>query len=256
MTMIKISKEDGLATIVLNRPEKRNALNRQMVAELTDAIQVLSEDAATRVVMLRGEGEHFCAGADIALMEEMSNASFTNNVEEARKLAALMYSLHACVKPTLVLAQGATFGGGLGLLAACDMALAARSAIFGFSEVKLGVVPAVISPYILAAMGERAARYYFLTGASFGVEKALQHGLIMEVCDDQMLQSAGEKMAQTLLSYSPSAVTAVKVLIQEVSGQAITPALSERTAHRLAAIRATPEAKQAMRAFLEKKSKE
>lgn len=251
--IILISKSQGIATLTLNRPDKRNAMNAELIRALSHALQDCADDKAVRVVMITGNGEHFCAGADIAWMQKIAIASQDENYDDAQLLADLMYQLHHFPKPTLVLAQGTTLGGGLGLLSACDIALAADNAIFGFSEVKIGIAPSIVSPYVIAAIGERAARYYFLTGERFDAKNAYRIGLVHQVTEAGALLTTGEKLAHTLLENSPHAMGAAKQLIRYVTAHEISENLSQKTAEHLAEMRATAEAQEGLKAFLEKR---
>lgn len=249
---VEVSTSNGMTTLALNRPEKRNAMNKHMVEAILHAIQTASHDE-TRVLLIYGKGEHFCAGADINWMKEIASSSHDENYADAQMLADLMYQVYLFPKPTIVLAQGATLGGGLGLISACDIAIAASNASFGFSEVKIGLAPSTISPYVIAAIGERAAHYYFLTGERFGAEQAQQMGLVHQLTDDEALQSTGLALANTLLLNSPQALKATKQLIRSVSKEKISPELAQKTAEHLANLRSSPEAQEGLRAFIEKR---
>lgn len=248
-----VNTDRDITIVTLNRPEKSNALNGQMVKELSLVLDQCAIDPATRIVMINGKGKHFCAGADIAWMQQMSDASFDENFEDAERLAALLYQLYTFPKPTLLLAHGASFGGALGLISACDIALASDDVIFSFSEVKMGLTPSTISPYVIAAIGERAAHYYFLTGARFGAADAYRLGLIHRVVSSADLQTEGMNLANELLQGSPHAVSEVKYLIQHVAKELITPELGRKTAEHLARVRTAPDARLGLKAFIEKR---
>lgn len=250
---IAVSTRDGIATMTLNRPDKRNAMNGELIRALLNALHACAQDETVRVLMINGEGEHFCAGADIGWMQKVASASQDENYDDAQMLADLMYQLHVFPKPTLVLAHGTTLGGGLGLLSACDIALAADNAIFGFSEVKIGIAPSVVSPYVIAAIGERAAHYYFLTGERFDAHHAYRIGLVHQVVAPDALFSKGMALAHTLLENSPEAMGAAKQLIRYVSPLKITETLSQKTAEHLAELRASAGAQEGLKAFLEKR---
>lgn len=247
------STSEGITTITLNRPEKRNALNGQLIHELLQALRVAAVDQHTHILIIQGNGEHFCAGADILWLQEMVAAANERNYKDAYMLADLLYQLYLFPKPTIVLAQGATMGGGLGLLATCDIAIAAKNASFGFSEVKIGLAPSTISPYIIAAIGERATHYYFLTGERFGTEEAHRISLIHQITEPEALTSVGLSVAKTLLQNSPNAMIAVKQLIRRVAKEKITENLAQKTAEHLANLSTSPEAQEGLRAFLEKR---
>lgn len=251
---ILVSQSDGIVTLTLNRPEKRNAMNAQVIKELLHALHSISSDDNARILLIASNSEHFCAGADIAWMEKIAAGSYEENYDDAQLIADLMYQLYSFPKPTIVLAQGATLGGGLGLLSACDIAIAAKNTSFGFSEVKIGIVPSTISPYVIAAIGERAAHYYFLTGERFGVEEARRIGLIHQMTENEALLSTGMSVAKILLQNSPHALTAAKQLIRRVTKEKISEELGQKTAEHLANLRMTPEAQEGLRAFLEKRT--
>lgn len=250
---ILVSKSEGMATITLNRPDKRNAMNRQLIGELLQALHELAQDSQTGVLMINSQGDHFCAGADIGWMQAVAAASKDENYDDAQMIADLMYQLHTFPKPTLVLARGTTLGGGLGLLAACDIAIASKNAVFGFSEVKIGITPSIVSPYVVAAIGARAAHYYFLTGERFGAECAYRIGLVHQIVADNALIGSGLALARTLLENSPQAMAAAKQLIRYVATEKITEQLAQKTAEHLAELRATQAAQEGLKAFLEKR---
>jgi methylglutaconyl-CoA hydratase len=250
----QFTSPEGVTTLTLNRPEKRNALDGQLISTLHHALTTLAHDTHTRMVIITGNGDHFCAGADISWMEKFAQASYEENKVDAEQLADMLYQLYMFPKPTLVLAHGATLGGGLGLVAAADFSLAAENATFGFPEVKMGLIPAVISPYVIMAMGERAAHYYFLTGIRFHVIEAQRLGLIQQITANDLLIEAGTALAQTLLQNAPEAMGSAKQLIRQVSSVKVSEALVEDTAAQLATRRVSPEAQEGLRAFLEKRT--
>ena len=250
---IIISITDAIATITLNRSEKRNAMNGQMIQALSNALHDLSSADDVRVLLIHGSGEHFCAGADIDWMQKIAAGSYNDNYDDAQYLSDLMYQLYSFPKPTIVLAQGATLGGGLGLLSACDIAIAAKNAIFGFSEVKIGITPSTISPYVIAAIGERMAHYYFLTGERFGTESANQMGLIHQITENDALFNTGLSIANVLLKNGPKALIAAKQLIRHVAREKITEELAQKTAEHLANLRSSPEAQEGLLSFIEKR---
>lgn len=245
--------EEGVATVTLNRPEVHNAFDPEMVDALTTALQRLGSDAAVRVVVLRGAGKNFCAGADIEHMRKSATYSPEQNVDAARHSARMFRTLYTLGKPTLACVQGAVRGGGCGLVAACDIAIAARSASFRLSEVKIGVIPAMISPYVIAAVGERMARRYMITGEEFDALEAQRMGLVHQAVDEAHLDAAVETMLDHLHTSGPGAVTALKQLIPVSAHTPIGPDIVEETARRIAAVRATPEAQEGLSAFLEKR---
>lgn len=225
--------------ITLNRPEKRNAMNPELIQALFSALEKISQDSKIRVVMLNGNGEHFCAGADIKAMEQAASYSREENILDAKKLASLLYLLYHFPKPTIALVQGAAMGGGLGLMACCDIAIAAENASFCFPEVKLGLTPSVISPYILAAVSERAAKYYFLTAEKFSAKEALEMGLIHHSVEYENLNSKGLEIAEVLLKNSSHAMHEAKKLISSVKHKLISEELLQFTAEHLAMMRSS-----------------
>jgi methylglutaconyl-CoA hydratase len=251
--VLLVSEIDGIATITLNRPQKRNAMDGLLIRELTDILAELAQHPKTRVLILTANGEHFCAGADISWMKKAASGANKDNLQDAEELAQLMYALRQFPKPTIALVHGATYGGGLGLIAASDIAIAASDSVFAFSEVKVGITPSVISPYIISAIGERATRYYFLTGKRFDADEAYRLGLIHEVVSPHVLMSTGLEVAKQLLNNSPSALTEVKRLIQEVAYKEISQPIIQFTAEHLAKMRMTPDAWEGLQAFLEKR---
>lgn len=242
-----------ITTLSLNRPEKRNAMNGEVIKEMLQALQQVAADQTARVLVIRGAGENFCAGADIEWMQKIAAGSYSDNYDDAQMLADLLFQLYTFTKPTIVLAHGATLGGGLGLMAACDIAIASRDANFGFSEVKIGLTPSTISPYVIAAMGERAAHYYFLTAERFSAEEAHRLGLVHRITERSTLLSTGNAIAEKLLQNSPAALSAAKQFIRSVSKEKITAELAQKTAEHLANIRTSEEAQEGLRAFLEKR---
>jgi methylglutaconyl-CoA hydratase len=250
---ILVSILDDIATVTLNRPEKRNAMDGLFVTELSDVLNKIANNESARVLIVNANGEHFCAGADIGWMQKLAQSSSEENHQDALQLAGLMQLIYRFPIPVIALVHGATLGGGLGLLAACDIAVAANNASFGFSEVKMGITPSVISPYILAAIGERATRYYFLTAERFGAEEAHRLGLVHRIVALDALTSTGLMIAQALLKNSSSALSEAKRLIQHVSRQEITDELIQFTAGHLSQIRKTTHAQEGLQAFLEKR---
>jgi methylglutaconyl-CoA hydratase len=243
----------GVARITLNRPELHNAFNDELIARLTVALADLEEDEAVRAVVLAGKGKSFCAGADLNWMRRMSEFSEEENLHDAHRLAVLMNRLDRLGKPTLALVQGAAFGGGVGLAACCDMAIATEDASFSLSEVKLGLIPAAISPYVVAAIGERAARRYMLTGERFSAAEALRLGLVQAVVPADGLEAAGEAVISELLKGGPAAQAAAKELIFAVAERPVDGGVLEDTAARIARVRASPEGREGIAAFLEKR---
>lgn len=243
----------GVRRITLNRPALHNAFDDALIASLTDRLVAAEDDRDVRVVVLAGAGKSFSAGADINWMRRMAGYSEAENLADARRLAGLMSRLNGLAKPTVAAVQGAALGGGVGLAACCDIVLASRAASFALSEVKLGLVPAVISPYVVATLGEAAARRYFLTGERFDAEEAYRLGLVHRVVAPEALETALEDMLAVLLAGGPGAQEAAKALVFAVGARPIDAAVVEGTAVRIAAVRAGAEAREGLAAFLEKR---
>jgi methylglutaconyl-CoA hydratase len=243
----------GVGVVWLNRPELRNAFDDAMIAELTDAFRALGANAAVRAVVLAGRGPVFCAGADLHWMKRMAGYTFEQNYADALGLARMLDALRTLPKPTVARVHGHVFAGGMGLVAACDIALAARGAEFCISEVKLGLIPAVISPYLIAAMGERAARRYMLTAERFGAEEALRIGFVHASVEPERLDAAVDGLIGHLLAGGPAAHAATKDLIRAVAARPVTEDLIADTATRIAATRASAEGKEGIQSFLEKR---
>ena len=243
----------GVARITLTRAEVHNAFNEVLIAELTAALDGMGQDPRVRVVVLAAQGRSFSAGADLNWMKAMAGYTRAENVEDARRLARLMRTLNDLPKPTLALVQGPAYGGGVGLVACCDIAVAIEEAKFCLSEVKLGLIPAVISPYVAAKIGAAAARRYFLTAEAFSAWEAERLGLVHEVVDRNALESKGRQIVDALLEGGPVAQEAAKDLIFAVAGSAVDDALIEETAGRIADVRASDEGREGIAAFLEKR---
>lgn len=246
-------RDDGVASVVLARPALHNAFNEVMIAELSRALAGLGGDGSVRAVLLRAEGKSFSAGADLDWMRRMATYGEAENLADAEALAGLMRVLNDLPKPTIACVQGAAFGGGVGLVACCDMAVAAEGAQFCLSEVKLGLIPAVISPYVIAAMGARAARRWFLTAERFDAAEALRLGLVHQVTAPDGLEVAVEGLLARLREGAPGAQAAAKDLIFAVADQPLTDALVADTARRIAGLRAGSEGREGVAAFLEKR---
>lgn len=250
---IRIDAAGAVRTITLNRAEKHNAFDDALIAVLTDAFVEAGNDPAVRVVVLESTGPSFSAGADLGWMKRMAGYSAEENLRDARALARLMAVIDRCPKPVLGMVQGPAYGGGVGLVACCDIAVAAEPAIFCLSEVRLGLMPAAISPYVIAAMGARACRRYFLTAEHFDSATALRLGLVHEVVAATELSSARDRLVAALLAGGPQAVAAAKDLIVTVLGAAPGHDLAEETARRIAALRASDEGREGVDAFLDKR---
>src|SRR6266446_2428015 len=244
---------EGVATIWMNRPDVHNAFDDHLIAELTAKLRRLDQAPEVRVVVLAANGKSFSAGADLNWMQRMAKYSEAENLRDAVAMAGLMRTLHAMHKPTIARVQGAAFGGGVGLVACCDIAVAAAEASFSLSEVRLGLIPSVISPYVIAVIGERGARRYFLTAERFGAEEARHIGLVHEVTTGERLDEAVKNFADQLLKGGPNALAAAKKLIADVARRPLDDALMEETARRIASIRVSSEGREGLSAFLEKR---
>jgi methylglutaconyl-CoA hydratase len=245
--------EHGSATVLLNRPEVHNAFDPEMVHVLTAALEDIGSRDEVRAVVLMGAGESFCAGADIAHMRESARCTRRQNEAQALASARMFHTLYTLPQPTIACVRGAVRGGGCGLVAACDIAIASRLATFRFSEVKLGIIPAMISPYVIAAMGERAARRYMLTGEEFDVAEAFRTGLVHDIVEEEALVPRASALLAQLYTSGPRAMAAVKALIPVSAHATIDRRLVAETARRIAAVRATPEGQEGLSAFLEKR---
>ncbi len=252
---LQLAAEHGVGVIWMNRPEVRNAFNETMIAELTQAFQAADADKSIRAVVLAGHGLAFCAGADLNWMKKMAGYSLKENHADAMGLAAMMNTIYMMKKPTVARVHGPAFAGGMGLVAACDIAIAAQEAEFCLSEVKLGLNAATISPYVVAAIGERYARRYFLTAERIDAAEALRIGLVHAVVDsDEALDRTVGSIAAELLKGGPKAITATKHLISAVSRASIDRRLIEDTAERIARLRVSTEGREGIAAFLDKRA--
>ncbi len=249
---LHVEISDGIATVWLNRPEVHNAFDAQLVERMTDALRKLGLDDNVRAIVLRGKGKSFSTGGDLGWMRRMADFSFEENLEDALQLAGLMETLANVPQPTIAVVHGPAIGGGLGLIAACDIAVASAEASFRFSEVRLGLIPAAISPYVIKAMGERICRRYFLTAESFPASVAQELGLVHEVVPADQLDKAVEDVLRQLRQGAPEAQRAAKELIATVAGRPIDNTVIRGTAERIARQRATFEARTRIAAFLAK----
>jgi methylglutaconyl-CoA hydratase len=251
---IQLDKDPrGVATLWLNRPDKNNAFNAEMIRELILALDQVQADKDLRFLLLRGRGKHFSAGADLAWMQQSAALDYNANLADSRELAELMHNLYQLKIPSLAVVQGAAFGGALGLIACCDMAIGASDAQLCLSEVRIGLAPAVISPFVVQAVGERAARRYALTAERFSGERAQQLGLLAECYPAEELDQATAAWTDNLLLNSPQAMQASKNLLREVGSGVLTPALRRYTENAIARIRVSPEGQEGLRAFLDKR---
>jgi len=250
---VLVTVSGDVATVTINRPDVHNAFDDAVIARLTKEFRSLGEDKDVRVIILTGRGKSFCAGADLNYMKRTAHFTKAENEADAQALAELLSTLHRAPKPTLALVQGAAYGGGVGLACACDIVVAGENAVFSFAEVKLGLAPAVISPYAISAIGASQARRYFLTGERISASVARRIGLVHEVVPDEALSIRGETIAKMLMLGSPDAQAEIKSLINAVQDSPIDDALSADMATRIARIRASEEGQEGMTAFLEKR---
>jgi len=249
---ILIDPKPPVARIIFNRPEVHNAFNAVMIRELTSALEEIKNREEIRVLILTGQGKSFCAGADLNWMREIINYSFEENLRESRELAELIYQLDGLPLPTIARINGATIGGGNGFHAACDIAIASEEAIFSLSEVKIGLIPAVISPYVVRRIGESRARQYFLTGERISAKRAEEIGLVHRVVPTSSLDEAVDETIKMLLSSGPQAIRRSKEIIRKVPLMSLEEA-KEYTARIIAELRISPEGQEGMAAFLEKR---
>ena len=250
---LQIERAGKVATVRMNRPDKHNAFDEHLIAELTQSFRDLANDVAVRAVVLAANGPSFSAGADLDWMKRISALSRAENERDSLLLADLMAAIDGCPKPVIGLIEGAAFGGGVGLVACCDIAIATTKASFCLSETRLGLIPAVISPYVAAAIGPRACRRYFLTAEKFDAATAERLGLVHRVVEPEALGAAREEIVGHLLKAGPAALAAAKDLIRRVSFAGIDDELRRDTARRIADARASAEGKEGVAAFLEKR---
>jgi methylglutaconyl-CoA hydratase len=244
---------DGNATLVLNRPEVHNAFDPEMVETLTAELKRLEASDAVRAIVIAGAGRNFCAGADIEQMRRSAKASREQNLENARATSLMLQTLHGLAKPTIACVRGAARGGGVGLACACDIAIGERGATFRLSEVKLGIIPAMISPFVIGAIGPRQAHRYMISGEELDAAEAYRIGLLHDICEEPELDERIGRMLAQICSSGPHAIAAIKKLIPEVAGATIDDQLMESVSQRISAIRATAEAQEGLTAFLEKR---
>lgn len=245
-------KINGVVRLIINRPEAGNAFDDALIKALLDALAEL-EQTGIRLLILQSAGKHFSSGADLNWMQNAVNLNREENLEDAQQLAELMHRLYRFPAPTLALVQGAAFGGALGLIAACDIAVAADNARFCLSEVKIGLIPATISPYVIEAIGIRQARRYFLSAEVINAEQALKIGLVHELCSENELAQKADDYSQRILTNSPAAIRATKKLIREVASSPINKTIINSTCEQIADIRTSREGQEGLSAFLEKR---
>ncbi len=253
MKHLELVCDGGVATVTLNRPEVRNAFNDEVIAELTACFGGLGARDDVRCVVLAANGIAYCAGADLNWMKRMAGYSREENLADAGELAEMLRTIYECPKPTIARVQGDVYAGGTGPVAACDIAVSVDSAQYCLSEVKLGLIPATISPYVIRAMGARAAHRYFLTAERFDAAEALRIGFVHEVVTAAELDGKVAEIAQTLVNAGPQAVRLCKKLVQDVAEQPISPGLVQMTVEGIADIRVSAEGREGVQSFLQKR---
>jgi methylglutaconyl-CoA hydratase len=253
MKHLQITYADGVSTVTLNRPEVRNAFNDEVITELAAVFTELGQRDEVRCIVLAANGTAFCAGADLNWMKRMADYTRDENVADAAALAHMLRVIYRCPKPTVAHVQGDAYAGGTGLVAVCDIAVASETAQFCLSEVKLGLIPATISPYVIRAMGARAAHRYFLTAERFSAAEALRIGFVHEVVAVDMLDAKVGEIAHSLVQAGPAAVKACKALVQDVAGHEISQLLIDRTVQGIADIRVSDEGREGIQSFLGKR---
>ena len=246
---VRVETAGKIGRVTFCRPEVHNAFNDQVIDEMTFAFKRLKTDSDVRVVILSGDGKSFCAGADLNWMRRVKDSAFEDNLDEARRLADLFWDIYSFPKPVIGRINGAAIGGGTGFVAVTDIAVAAQSAVFSFSEVKIGVVPACISPYVIRRVGEGKAREFFLTGERLTSDRALEAGLVNRVVPDEMLDATVNGLVESLLSSGPEAIRVCKELLQTVPTLMVDD-FKEYTARVIAELRQSPEGQEGMDAFL------
>ncbi len=250
---LQIEISEGIATVRMNRPDRHNAFDETLIAELRQVFLRLDEDPKTRVIVLAGRGKSFSAGADLNWMRRAAGYGVEENLRDARALAAMLRAIDCAQKPTVARIHGAALGGGTGLACVCNVAIASTEASFATTEVKFGIVPATIGPYVVRAIGERNAYRYFLTAERFDAKEAQRIGMVHEVCTPDALDGRVHAVASSLLVGGPKAQAAAKQLIRSLVHRAVDDVVIEETAQCIAHLRATPEAKEGIGAFLEKR---
>jgi methylglutaconyl-CoA hydratase len=253
MSFLSIQHTAHVATVTLQRPDVRNAFNDEVIAELTQAFTELGHAAEVRCIVLAATGPAFCAGADLNWMRRMADYTRAENLADAGALADMLRAIYECPKPTIARIQGDVYAGGMGLVAACDMAVSVDTANFCLSEVRLGLIPATISPYVIRAMGARAAHRYFLTAERFDAREAHRIGFVHEVVSADQLDAKVAEMTTALTSASPNAVRSCKNLLQDVAGREIDAPLIGRTVEGIADIRTSREGREGVQSFLQKR---
>ena len=250
---LEIERQGGVATVWMNRPDVHNAFDETLIAEITAACEALDADTSVRVVVLAGRGKSFSAGADLNWMKRAAQNGVEDNLRDARALARMLRVLAEMKKPTIARVQGAALGGGTGLAAACDIAVASTKAVFATSEVKFGIIPAAISPYVVRAIGARQSYRYFQSAERIDALRARELGLVHEAVEPEQLDAKVQEIVDALIQGGPLSQAAAKDLIRAVDNKPIDDAVVEDTAQRIAQLRATPEAQDGLSAFLDKR---
>jgi methylglutaconyl-CoA hydratase len=253
MNTLDIQIEGRVAKVFLNRPEVRNAFNDGVITELAETFTRLGQDPGVRVIVLGGHGKAFCAGADLNWMKSMAGYGWEDNRADATRLAEMLWAIYSCPLPVVGRLHGDCYAGGMGLAACCDVLVAAEGMHFCLSEARLGLLPATISPYVMRAMGEQAARRYFITAERFSAAQAREMGFVHELVAPEALNAKVDEIVALLVANGPAAVKACKRLVQDFAGREITPDLRAETARRIADIRASEEGKEGVQAFLNKR---
>jgi methylglutaconyl-CoA hydratase len=253
VSTLEVSRHGAVARVMLNRPDVRNAFNDAVIAELTDTFRTLGADTSLRAVVLGGAGKSFCAGADLAWMRAMADYGWDENRADAQQLADMLWTIYSCPLPVVGRIQGDCYAGGVGLAAVCDVLVAADGMHFCLSEAKLGLLPATIAPYVIRALGEQAARRYFVTAERFSARQAHALGFVHEVVAPEALDTKVDEIVSALVANGPMAVKACKQLVQDIAGRPVDDALRSDTARRIADIRASDEGKEGVQSFLAKR---
>ncbi len=249
---VRVEPEGVTLRVTLDRSDIRNAFNDEMLEDLLEVFQGIRTDSETRVVIVTGEGKTFCAGADLHWMRKVVGSSYAENYEDSLRLAQMLHEIYTCPKPVIGRINGAAIGGGTGIVAVCDIAISSEDALFAFSETKLGLSPATISPYLLRKMGERNLREYFLTGERFSARKGVELGLLNEAVTPDALDSAVQAKVESILTGGPAALAASKELLREIGHRSIDEN-GPYTAEVIAKLRTSSEGQEGMNAFLEKR---
>jgi methylglutaconyl-CoA hydratase len=253
-TTLRIERDGPVARVWLDRPEVRNAMNGTLIRELAAAFGALAGEEGVRAIVLGGSGKAFCAGADLAFMREAADFTWEQNHADAAALAEMLWSMYSCPVPLIARIHGDCYAGGLGLASVCDIRVVADAATFSLSEARLGLLPATISPYVIRAMGEQAARRYFITAERFGAGEAKAMGFAHEVCTAAAIDEAVGRFTTAIVANGPMATRACKQLVRDVAGRAIDAALRADTARRIADIRTSPEGREGIQSFLDKRA--